>query len=353
MNKLFSERFKSARLMNGMSLQDLADKLGNTISKQALHKYEKGLVIPDSEMIGYLCEVLKVRPDYFFRENMVELGEIEFRKLKKLPSKDENRIVEFARDYVTRYLELEEIIGIATDFKNPLDGLQPVNNFSEVEVAAIKLREIWNLGNDPIFNAIELLEDNNIKVIELDAGDAFDGMQTFVKGNNIPVIALNVSKIKKDDRKRFTVMHELGHLLLPIKHLPENEREKLCHQFAAAVLFPAISLRNELGLTRNRLYVQELGSLKKQYGISIQAIVMRAKDLNIISENYCRQYFFFIKQMGWKVDEPIEYTGIEKSNRFDQLLFRALAEDLISMSKAAALKNMKLADFRSQNLLVG
>jgi len=353
MNKLFSERFKSARLMNGMSLQDLADKMNNTISKQALHKYEKGLVIPDSEMIGYLCEILKVRPDYFFRENMVELGEIEFRKLKKLPSKDENRIVEIARDYITRYLELEEIIGIATDFKNPLEGMQPVNNFSDAEVAAIKLRETWKLGNDPIFNAIELLEDNNIKVIELDAGDAFDGMQTFVKGNNIPVIAININKVKKDDRKRFTVMHELGHLLLPIKHLSENEKEKLCHQFAAAVLFPAISLRNELGLTRHRLYVQELGSLKKQYGISIQAIVMRAKDLEIISENYCRQFFFFIKQMGWKVDEPIEYTGIEKSNRFDQLLFRALAEDLISMSKAAALKNMKLADFRSQNLLVG
>jgi Zn-dependent peptidase ImmA (M78 family) len=135
--------------------------------------------------------------------------------------------------------------------------------------------------------------------------------------------------------------------------LPENKKEILCHQFAAAMLFPAKSAKNELGEHRNKLMVQELGVLKQQYGISIQAIAMRAKDLGIISDNYCRQFFFFINQMGWKVDEPIEYSGVEKSNRFDQLLFRALAEEQISISKAAALKNQKLAEFRNQSMMIG
>ena len=52
MNQLFAERMKSARMMNGLSLQDLSDKLGNKITRQALHKYEKGDVLPDSEMMG-------------------------------------------------------------------------------------------------------------------------------------------------------------------------------------------------------------------------------------------------------------------------------------------------------------
>ncbi|GAB1473163.1 hypothetical protein MASR2M69_06040 [Bacteroidota bacterium] len=79
MNKIFSERFKSARILNGFSLQDLADKLGNKISRQALHKYEKGDVIPDSEMISHLSKALNVRPDFFFRDTKIELGDLEFR----------------------------------------------------------------------------------------------------------------------------------------------------------------------------------------------------------------------------------------------------------------------------------
>ena len=56
--------------------------------------------------------------------------------------------------------------------------------------------------------------------------------------------------------------------------------------------------------------------------------------------------------MGWKVEEPYEYEGKEKSNRFDQLLFRALSEELISFSKAASLDNMRLAEFRAKTMTV-
>jgi len=169
---------------------------------------------------------------------------------------------------------------------------------------------------------------------------------------SIPVIVINRSRVKKIDRVRFTVMHELGHLLLPIKHLPENKKEILCHQFAGAMLFPEEAVYMELGKSRNRLLIQELGSLKLQYGISIQAIVMRLKVLGIISDRYCSQFFFYLNQMNWKIDEPYEYEGVEKSNRFEQLLFRALAEEQISMSKAASLNNQKVADFKAHSLAV-
>ena len=64
--KHLASRLKSARLMNGLSLQGLADRIENRITKQALSKYEQGQVVPDSEMIGILAEALHVRPDYFF-----------------------------------------------------------------------------------------------------------------------------------------------------------------------------------------------------------------------------------------------------------------------------------------------
>jgi len=147
-NEIFSERFKSARNLSGLSLQDLAEKLNNKVSRQALHKYEKGEVIPDSEMIGLLSEVLNVRPDFFFREIQVELGEIEFRKLSKMSAKEEVQIKEQTKDYLSRYIELEDIIGIHVEFKNPLKNIQPINSFIEVQKAAKEVRKAWKLGLD-------------------------------------------------------------------------------------------------------------------------------------------------------------------------------------------------------------
>src|SRR5690606_41234472 len=95
--KYLAERLKSARLMNGLSLQGLADSIGNRVTKQALSKYEQGQVIPDSEMIGILAEALNVRPDYFHTWTAIEFGDIDFRKLKSYRAKEKSRIVETSK----------------------------------------------------------------------------------------------------------------------------------------------------------------------------------------------------------------------------------------------------------------
>jgi len=347
MNKLFSERFKSARILRGFSLQDLANALENKISRQALHKYEKGKVIPDSDMIGRLSRVLQVQPDFFFRDIKIELGNLEFRKLTKLPVKEQNKIVESTKDVLARYLELEEIIGIEIKFENPLKDFPIISSFEDIEKAALKVRNSWVLGLDPIYNSIELLEDNHIKVISVNSEDSFDGMQTWLN-QTIPVIVINRSNLKSADRVRFTVLHELGHLLLPLGNLSDKLKEKYCNQFAAAMLIPKAAIQKELGISRKKLFIQELGELKKQYGIFIQSLMYRCKDLGIISESHLNQLVLIIANNGWKIEEPVQYTGLEESNRFTQLLFRALAEELISINKAAVLNNQSLIDFRKQ-----
>lgn len=348
MKAVFAERFKSARLMKGFSLQDLADALGNQLSRQALHRYEKGEVIPDAEKINLLSKTLNVSPDYFFRTTKVELSEIEYRKLSKMPRKEASIIKEKTKEYLSRYLELEEILGLANEFDNPLKKFGIIPSYNQVNKAAAELRKSWNLGSSAIFNVVELLEDKNIKVVKLDVDDAFDGLQTFVNGS-IPVIAYNSRKVNKPDRIRFTLLHELAHLLLEFGNVTERQKETLCHQFAGAMLLPEETIKAELGEHRNKLSSLELGNIKKQYGISMQAIVMRAKDCHIINDHYTKQFFFLFKQLNWKVDEPVEYQGVEESNRFEQLLFRALIEDQISMSKAASLTNQSLAEFKKEH----
>lgn len=350
--KNFSTRLKSARLMNGLSLQGLADKIENRITKQSLSKYELGQVIPDSQMIGILSEALGVRPDYFFSDQVLEFGTIEFRKLETYPAKERTRIVEIAKDELGRYLELEQILGIETRFENPISHIS-ISSQQDIEEAAQTLRNHWGLGTGALSNVIELLEDHHVKVLEIESTEEFDGFCTWVNGKNIPLIVLNKAKLKDvPDRKRFTALHELAHLLLEVNHLPERDKERYCHAFATAMLIPADTLKNELGGKRSKLSFNELGAIKQQYGISMQALVFRAKNVGLISDNYFRQFYAVFNQLGYRKTEPVDFVGTEHSNRFSQLLFRALAEDFISMSKAAALKNQKLAEFRKENMVM-
>ncbi|SDZ23376.1 MULTISPECIES: helix-turn-helix domain-containing protein [Rhodonellum] len=348
----FATRLKSARLMNGLSLQGLADKINNRITKQSLSKYELGQVIPDSEIIGILSEALGVRPDYFFSDQVLEIDIKENPRISQFPAKERSRIVEIAKDELGRYLELEQILGIETQFVNPLQNM-PIRSQDDIEKAAEALRDIWGLGSDALSNVIELLEDHHVKVLEIDSSEEFDGFSTWVNGKSIPLIVLNKAKLSEvTDRKRFTALHELAHLILDVNQLPEKEKEKYCHAFATAMLIPRETLRNELGGNRSKLSFQELAAIKQQYGISMQAIVYRAKDLKLISENYLRQFYMVFNQLGYRQHEPVDYKGQESSNRFSQLLFRALAENFISISKAASLKNQKLAEFRKENLVI-
>ena len=90
--------------------------------------------------------------------------------------------------------------------------------------------------------------------------------------------------------------------------------------------------------------------MKGTYGISMQAIMARAKDLGIINdERFLRFRFWLNKDVNRRKEIGFgEYVGKEQSTRFKQLLYRATSEELISMSKAANLSNQKLASFRDE-----
>lgn len=352
------DRLKSARTISGLSLQGLAERLmelGSSITKQAISKYEQGNAVPNSEMTGLLANALGVRPDYFYNDFNIEFADIEYRKLQSYSSKESQRIIEISKDSLRRYLELEGLLNIETKFVNPIEDFV-IDSLDSVDKAADKLRFKWNLGNNPLPNCVELLEERHIKVIEVESDVNLDGFSTKANGK-YPIVVLNKTKLDdKADRKRLTALHELGHIVLNLEHLKGNEKlqEKYCHRFAGAILFPKDIMYKELGRTRNRLSFTELGTLKAEYGISMQAIVYRAKDLGIISESYFRQFYQMFNQLGYRKSEPPKYdfNGKEKSHRFRQLLFRALAEEMISMSKAASLNNQKLAEFHNENMVI-
>ena len=336
----FAERMISVRKMKGWSLQELADHIAVSISKQALSKYEKGEMKPTAEVLIALAKALDVKPDYFLRESKIELAPVEFRKQKKLSAKAEDAIKEKVKDFLERYIEVEQLLNIKTKFNNPIKNIR-VSEVEEVEAAALKLITGWNLGFEPIPNVIEMLESNGVKIIEIDAPEEFDGLSTWV--GDIPIIVIN--KNYSIERKRFTALHELAHLVLNIGE--EADKERICHAFAGAILLPDDSLERLIGDKRNNIAHGELVSIKEQFGISVQAIMMRAQLKHIISAAASQR--FWRSMSGNKKEEGLgTFKGVEKSYRFQHLVFRLAAEDVVSLSKAANLAGVKLAKFREE-----
>ena len=340
----FSERLKAARKMNGFSLQDLSDAIANKLNKQALNRLENGEASPDSETISLLSKALKVTNDYFFRQSIVSLGNLKFRKLKKLSVKEQEKVVAQTSEFLERYLELEDLMGINNAIRFRPKS-HKIKNAADVEKAAQQIRTDWKLGEDPLPNILEMLEENNIKVYQLEVDKSFSGMSTILE-DKIAVIVLNNNKAIPVVRQRFTALHELAHLFLDLSAFDDKECEKMCDLFAGAMLLPGKKIIQYLGDRRSQIIMKELYMIAEKYGISIAAVMYRAFNLEIVSQSYFK--FFMIKYNQYNTrDKEFEvYNRKESSERFLQLLIRAVAEEIISTTKAAALNRQKLGDFR-------
>lgn len=352
MKAQIGNRIKSARLLAGLSLRELSVAVNEIVSHNAISKYEKGEMMPDGMVLIALAKVLNVQTDYLLRPQTVEITNIAFRKKSRLTVKKTNAIKENIKDNIERYIELETFLNFQNTFKNPIKDIA-IHNANDVEDAVVALLHQWDLGTNALPNVIEILEDNDIKVVEIDADEKFDGLSGWAN-QHIPIIVLNRNFTV--ERKRFTALHELGHLLLNFNNemVNHSDEEKLCNRFAGVMMLPRETLFNELGQKRSSISINELIYIKESYGISIQAIMARAKDLNIISNDQYVRFRIKVNQ-DQNLKKEIgygEYKGTEHSYRFKQLLYRATAEEIISMSKAASLANVKLAQFRDEFMAI-
>jgi len=340
-NSTIGERLHRARVSRGLSLDELAHRVGD-ISKQALSKLETGKMAPNSVRILKLSKALGIKPEYFFRHQSVHLAPLEFRKLAKMPAYRQAQVREQMHDHLERYIALEGSFVDSVLIPVIKSGFIEVNSIEDAERAAEKLREIWNTGADAIANLVELLEAHGIKIVLLDVCEDFDGACGASETGRQVLISLNAKR--PGERMRFTAAHELGHwvMLLP-DDMPEKEKEICCHRFAGAFLFPAAQVRAEFGdQQRSRIHPQELLNAKKAFGVSMQVVVRRLKDLGLLSDAGYKQISILFSTNGWRKKEPGELLP-ERPTRFESLTFRALAEDLITKSRAAEFLQISLS----------
>lgn len=348
--EIFAARLKNARLICGFSMDELVNAMGNIVSKMTISKYEKTQLYPNSSILISLSKALNQSVDYFFRPFTLSVETVKFRKKKSsLSAKQEKSIRERVADLIERYINIEEICNSAIQFSSPF--AQKISTSSQVKESAEKLREIWSIGTDGIVNVIELLEEHGIKVMEIDAPDSFDGLSSMVN-DTYPVIILNKSFCS--ERKRFTALHELGHLIFSFdSSVTENEEEKLCNLFASEMLILESVFKSIVDSTRHDISYQELRSIQMQYGISCDAMMYKAFNCGIISEKR-KNYYFMNKNKNLSFKNRVEQSIYpnESSTRFNRLVYKALSNELITISKASALLNQSVAQVREDLALV-
>jgi len=324
-------RIKSARINAGLSQEELGNKLG--VTKMAISKYENGTVTPNSAVLIALAKALEVRIEYFFRSNEIRLSKPVYRARKALLPKDETKILGKTADWLERYLDVEQITGS----ERPLDLPDPkscrVSSLDQIEEVAVRVREEWNLDLNPIENVMDVLEQHGIKVGVIAAPVKFDAL-TMKYNDDHPLIIVN--KTFPGDRQRLSLAHELGHLVL---NLDEGiDEEEAAFRFAGAFLIPKETAIRELGPKRRMLDFRELYVLKHKYGMSMGALIYRARILKIISEAAADRHWIEMRSRKWHLKEPGEQVEPEVPTHFELLLLRAFAEHKISQSRFDELK---------------
>lgn len=348
---MIARQLKRARKASGLSLRALGEKVNR--SHATIKKYEDGKSVPSSTILLELATALNIRMEYFFRSQTVNLEKFTFRHAEYLTPSHYEAILEKVTDQLERRLALEKIFPeqIIPNYK--LDAELPaiIDDLNEIEDVAVAVRHAWNIGLDPISDLIEKLELCGIRIFVIDdlekSQSRFDGLSATV--NNIPLIVIN--NRFPGDRQRFTLSHELGHIILDARLSNNLDKEKACNRFAGAFLFPRRSVFDELGSQRKAIEMKELALLKEKFGLSMGGILHRLEELGIISSSYYQSMDKTFRANGWKKKEPGMLYPQEIGHVFEQMVFRALAEDYIGESKAAEFLNISLVKLQEHRLL--
>ena len=352
---MIGQRIKLARKKAGLSLRGLADALGGKVSAQAIGKYERDEMTPSSGVLIALGKALGVSLSYLMDTQGVELTGVDFRTKANTSAKDRAHVETSVIEWIERYLQIEQVLELnSAEWDFPFRAPCRLESVQNAEALADRVRDEWKLGRDPIPNMTELLEEKGLKVLIEELPARVSGFTCLVKrsGNksNLPVVVVN--RQFSLERRRMTLAHELAHQVIDPAVLSEREEEKAATYFAGAFLMPREHLQSEVGKHRNSLGYKEMMDLKKLYRVSGAALLVRLRDIGIITDPVLT-YAFQSIALKWRTQEPEELEspdrrGVrEKPHRFERLCYRALAEELISLTKAAELLRSPIDEVES------
>ncbi len=307
-SKFYGERLTEARIARGLTQLEVSELSG--ISRQSLSNYEKNKQTPQGEALGSLVRSLNIPATYLQKPLSPQSPDpIYFRSKANLAQKEWNKAKVKLSWFEDFYSYLNEVVNfVPANIPLHLDISNRYKSVTddEIEDIAIAVREYWELGLGPISDLTLLMENNGIIIINMPlnvkAEDAFSQWQS---NNEVPVVVM-VAEDGRNCRDRFSLAHELGHLILHRKVSdPFTDLKLIEHQanrFASSFLMPARSYLNEFRYPSLDIFT----ILKERWKTSIQAQLYRCKDLGILSEGAYKNFQINISKRRWRNKEPLD-----------------------------------------------
>lgn len=332
---MFSRNLKYYRLKNNLTKRDLAGKIG--VSPMSITHYENGDRYPEMDIIKKLAAALGVEViDFIASRNQGLVFEHErFRKNSRMSKMRQEYIRESVEEYFSRFFDAVEMLG--GDVLPEAPDLNKIAFSTNVEENGKALRSYLGVAeHGPVGNLVEIVENKGILLYLFDSDDQdFSGINGTV--NDRPYIVVN--KNMSPERIRTTIGHEAAHFAFSWpEDMSEKEIEKQATAISGAFLLPEEDALRELGIKRSALKT-DMYIVCKEYGIAMSMLAVRAKTCGIVSEAVCREYFISLNRNEGRKKER-SFTEPEESRLFEQLVYRAVNEEGLSIQKGAELLKM-------------
>jgi Zn-dependent peptidase ImmA (M78 family)/DNA-binding XRE family transcriptional regulator len=282
-----------ARKARGLTQEQVGDLVG--VTQVAIARYEAGERDPDEAAVSALADALGVTADLLhhgtrFRGALA--ADVHMRRQKTTKVSVWRRMEARLNLLRVRSSYLLQAVSIAAEQHIPTFDPE----FTRPEDAARMVRAQWRLPLGPVVNLTAWMEAAGCLVFEEDFGThRIDGLSQWVDAH--PVILANLSA--SPDRLRWTLAHELGHLCLHAD-APTDDMEAEANAFAAEFLMPEIEIRSQL----HNLNMGKLQELKREWGVSMQALMERAYALKLLTSTQRMSFYKALNARGWKVNEP-------------------------------------------------
>lgn len=298
-----------ARESQGLTQSELASLIATTQSK--VSKIEAGLLEPTPRDLDAIATALD-RPSSFFAWSDAVYGfgsqEMFHRKRQKATVKSLSIV---HAEMNIRRMQLARLLRGVDIEANDFHRIDPDECDGDVERIAQMLRASWLVPPGPVKNVVQLIETAGAVIVPHDFRTPHvDAVSQWVPG--LPPIIFANTEFPMD-RLRYTLCHELGHLLMHRTVGPDAEEE--ADRFAAEFLMPAEQIRHSL----NPLSIPILASLKLYWKVSMAALLRRASDLGTITPRQTRTLWMSMSKLKYRKSEPVEIPA-ERPTTFHALL---------------------------------
>lgn len=308
---LIPGRLRDARKVARLSQGELGEIVG--VTRQSISAYERGDKTPESPTFQRIASALNQPVQYFTNAASPVFGEFStrfFRKSGPDTARRNEACAVLGEWFVQTARYLENFVNYPPVLLSEAAPDEPSGNYSteEIDDIALGLRAKWGLGPGPISNVLALLESKGVVICRYELNG--DNVEAFSFWNGSRPFIFMASDKNSCVRLRYDLAHELGHLVLhrwvEQSEIEDPARLKIieseANRFAGAFLLPRTSFPNEIYTTKLDAFIP----LKERWKVSIQSMVYRCKDLDIIDSD---QYLNLYKQISfrkWRTKEPLD-----------------------------------------------